>query len=338
MNVKTQTQFWIWFASQDRQLEIHSTLRSADFERIVGRPTKTADFGTSLWQIPYSNNICSLQDKIQNRGMYLFPISQRSDAMDQRSGDGSISGWSQNFAFYQRNSWSRLWVTRRESCSSFSTEQNHPEHPLQEKVSLEEMKAHKEDRFFREKQIAFLMAREMGSPRQVKNRRRRSRKSPEPSCAQTLLRFGVAHAGEEGWINILPWYRSVSVEIQVKWAAAHVGQDRRLPSVVTHSRLQRATSVRLRVGIVFEDGSRVAVDWVTGRLYSSCFSARSRLDAQSGQRKGRKGAAPPIRALLFVIVVTEKVMRMGPLQERRWLLVSSGKVIALGVRLESGSG
>ena len=36
----------------------------------------------------------------------------------------------------------------------------------------------------------------------------------------------------------------------MKWAAAHPGQDRRLPSVVTHSRLQRATSVRSRVEIV----------------------------------------------------------------------------------------
>ena len=35
-----------------------------------------------------------------------------------------------------------------------------------------------------------------------------------------------------------------TVKIQVKWAAAHPGQDRRLPGVVTHSRLWRATSVR----------------------------------------------------------------------------------------------
>ena len=51
--------------------------------------------------------------------------------MGQRSGDVWISGWSHIFAFYQRNSWSRLWVARRENC--FSTEQNHPEYPLQEK-------------------------------------------------------------------------------------------------------------------------------------------------------------------------------------------------------------
>ena len=68
------------------------------------------------------------------------------------------------------------------------------------------------------------------------------------------------------------------------------GQDRRLPGVVTHSRLQRATSARSRVGIVLEDGSGVAIDWVTGRSYSS---ARRRLNVQSGLRRGRKGAAAP---------------------------------------------
>ena len=63
--------------------------------------------------------------------MYLFTTSYGSYAMDQRSGDGWISGWSQIFVFYQRNSRTKLWVTRRENC--FSTEQHHPEYPLQEK-------------------------------------------------------------------------------------------------------------------------------------------------------------------------------------------------------------
>ena len=97
-----------------------------------------------------------------------------------------------------------------------------------------------------------------------------------------------------------------TVNIQVRWAAAQPGQDRRLPSVATHSRLQRATSVRSRVGIVLEDGSGVAIDWVTGRSYSS---ARRRLNVQSDQRKGGKCAAAPTRALPSVIVDTEKVLR-----------------------------
>ena len=42
------------------------------------------------------------------------------------------------------------------------------------------------------------MAREMGSPRQVHNRRRRTRKGPEPACVQTPNPDRVAHAGGEG--------------------------------------------------------------------------------------------------------------------------------------------
>ena len=61
---------------------------------------------------------------------------------------------------------------------------------FKKKVSLEEMKAHEEDRFFRGRQIFYLMARGMLSPRQVKNRRRRTREGPEPACVQTPLRSG----------------------------------------------------------------------------------------------------------------------------------------------------
>ena len=53
------------------------------------------------------------------------------------------------------------------------------------------------------------------------------------------------------------------------------------------------SSARPGVGIVIEDGSRVAVDWVTVRWYSS---VRRLLNVQSGQREGKTGAAPPIRA------------------------------------------
>ena len=64
------------------------------------------------------------------------------------------------------------------------------------RISLEEPKAQKEDRFLRGRQIAYLMARGMGSPRQVRNRR--TRKGPEPACVQTPVRSGLAHAGREG--------------------------------------------------------------------------------------------------------------------------------------------
>ena len=51
--------------------------------------------------------------------------------MDQRSGDGWISGWSKIFVFYQRNSMTRFWGIRCED--RFSTEQNHPSFSLQKK-------------------------------------------------------------------------------------------------------------------------------------------------------------------------------------------------------------
>ena len=101
------------------------------FKELWGRPTTTADFGSSFRQIPYTCDVCLLEDKIQDRGMYLFAISYGGYAVDQRSGDGWISAWSDIFAFYKGIFRSRLWGPRRENC--FSTEQNHPEYPLQEK-------------------------------------------------------------------------------------------------------------------------------------------------------------------------------------------------------------
>ena len=103
-----------------------------------------------------------------------------------------------------------------------------------------------------------------------------------------------------------------TVHIQVKWAAAHPGQDRRLPGVVTHSRPQGATA-RSGVGVVLEDGSGVSIDWVIGRSYSS---ARRRLNVQSGQRKGRKELRLLIRALPSVIVVT--VLKYGWEKVSNW--------------------
>ena len=105
--------------------------RGRIFKELRRRPTTTVDFRSSFWQIHHVNNVHLLEDKIQDWGMHLLTISYGSYAMDQRSGDGWISGWSKIFVFCKGNSWSKLWVARRENC--FSTEQNHPEYPLQEK-------------------------------------------------------------------------------------------------------------------------------------------------------------------------------------------------------------
>ena len=54
-----------------------------------------------------------------------------------------------------RNSNARCWSARCEDC--FSTEQNHHNSHFKRRVSLEEQKAKKEDRFFRGRQIAYLI-------------------------------------------------------------------------------------------------------------------------------------------------------------------------------------
>ena len=41
------------------------------FKELWSRPTKTADLETSLWQIPYTKNICLLEDKTPSWGMYF---------------------------------------------------------------------------------------------------------------------------------------------------------------------------------------------------------------------------------------------------------------------------
>ena len=94
------------------------------FKELWGRPTTTADFRSSFKQIHHASNIRLLEDKIQDRGMYLFTISYRSDAMDQGSGVGGFSTWIKIFVIYSWYFNARFWSTRCEDC--FSTEQNHP--------------------------------------------------------------------------------------------------------------------------------------------------------------------------------------------------------------------
>ena len=89
-----------------------------------GRPTTTSDFGSSFRQIPHTSNVCPLRVLIQDWGVYLFTISYRTYALDQRSGVGWFSGWSKIFVLCKRNSNAEFWSTRCEDC--FSTEQNHP--------------------------------------------------------------------------------------------------------------------------------------------------------------------------------------------------------------------
>ena len=86
---KTRSEMPVWTVSQRFS---HLQWRRL-FKELWERPTTTADFGSSLWQVPYTSYVCLLEDKIQDWGMYLFTISYGSYALDQISGDGWFSGW-----------------------------------------------------------------------------------------------------------------------------------------------------------------------------------------------------------------------------------------------------
>ena len=93
---KSRSEMPVWTVSQRFS---HLQWRRL-FKELWGRPTTTADFWSSLWQVPYTSNVCLLEDKVQDRGMYLFAISYGSNAMDQRSGVGWFSGWIKIFVIY----------------------------------------------------------------------------------------------------------------------------------------------------------------------------------------------------------------------------------------------
>ena len=112
----------------------------------MGQTNNDCRFQIFILTNPHTNNVRLLEDKIQDWGMYLFTISYGSYAVDQRSGDGWISGWSQIFVFCKRNSSARFRSSRCVHNTQFKR-----------KVSLEEQKAQKEDRFLRGRQIAYLI-------------------------------------------------------------------------------------------------------------------------------------------------------------------------------------
>ena len=81
-------------------------------------------FRFSFRQIPYTSNVCLLEDKVQDRGMYLFTISYGNYAVDQRSGVGWFSGRFEIFVIYSWYFNAEFWSTWCEDC--FGAEQNHP--------------------------------------------------------------------------------------------------------------------------------------------------------------------------------------------------------------------
>ena len=67
--------------------------------RNTGRSvTKVHELERNSQTLQYVLDILVMEDKFQNRGMFLFQLSHGSYAVDQRSGDGRISGRSYDVA------------------------------------------------------------------------------------------------------------------------------------------------------------------------------------------------------------------------------------------------
>ena len=122
-----------------------------------------------------------------------------------------------------------------------------------------------------------------------------------------------------------------TVKIQVRWAAAQPGQDRRAPGCGDHTQGSSGRPASdLGVGIVLEDGSGVAIDWVhpAGRTPPH---ADGSMYSHTNVRAGT-------RALPSVIVDTEKVFAgSGWVREAgRGKTAHGWKGVRPGVRLKTG--
>ena len=125
------------------------------FKELLSRPTTTADFGPSLWQVPHTSYLCLLEDKVQDRGSTCsqFPTEAMQwikevelvDSVDESRSSSSNRGISMpNFEELDARIASAL------------NKIIHNSH-FKRKISLEEQKAQKQDRFLRGRQIAYLI-------------------------------------------------------------------------------------------------------------------------------------------------------------------------------------
>ena len=109
------------------------------FEELWRRPTTTADFVFSFRQNPYTSDLCFQEDNIQDWSMYVFTNTYGSYAMDERSGDGSVSGWFKIFVINKRFFNAEFWSTWCEDCFSRWTKSSIM-FQFKRRISLEERK------------------------------------------------------------------------------------------------------------------------------------------------------------------------------------------------------
>ena len=156
MKAKHQTQLWIRDASQDRQPEIHSTPVREDFQRIMwadqqrlqlsdlhfDKFPKTATF--ACWKIRFKTVVCSCS-QFPTEAMLWIKEVEMVESVDDLKSSCSIRGTQEpDFEVLDAKIVSAL--NRIIHSTRFK-----------KKISQEEMKTQKEDRFLRGRQIAYLI-------------------------------------------------------------------------------------------------------------------------------------------------------------------------------------
>ena len=151
--VEDQNKIKIWDARLHRQPKIQSSSVEETLQRIMGQTNHYCRFRISI----LTSSLCQqpLLAASQDRGMYLFTISYGNDAMDQGSGVGWFSGWIEIFLIYRGISMPNFEVLNARIASALNKIIHNSQ--FKRRISLEEQKAQKEDRFLRGRQIAYLI-------------------------------------------------------------------------------------------------------------------------------------------------------------------------------------
>ena len=155
VNVRFQTQSWLWDFSRDRQPEIHSTLRREDSWRIMEQTNKDCSSELHFYKFltPTTFAGWKIRFKTVARTCSQFPAEamqwikevEMADSVDDLKSSRSIRGTpGPNFELLDARIASALNKIIQNT-------------RFKKKVSLEETKAHKEDHFFRWRQIAYLI-------------------------------------------------------------------------------------------------------------------------------------------------------------------------------------
>ena len=131
----------------------------------------------ACWKIRFKTEVCTCSQFSTEATLWIKEVEMVDSVDDLKSSSSSREIQMPNFEVLD----ARIASALNRIIHNFH---------FKRRISLEEHKAQKEYRFLCGRQIAYLMDREMGSPRQVRNRRRRTRKGPEPVCVQTPVRSG----------------------------------------------------------------------------------------------------------------------------------------------------